>query len=132
MTKKCNILVKMSSIPRMVKDYLADDDILFSWTEGFVAVDSTDKMVEPYGYALPVELFYIPQKVLKELDDPELALLLMKAKIEREVMLLTNDASVALENSDYIIQQKYAEKLVLSTYTKLNVLFGLDEDYTDD
>lgn len=122
MEKHCNILVKASGIPEALRRFLSPEDVLFTWTEAYVAVDDENDDVPLYSYELEIELIRIHKKVLQVLDDQELSLLLFKAKIERDAEVLFGNLELAIQNSDYVVQNRYSRQLIDRVLDKLNLL----------
>lgn len=128
MVKHCRILTKCSAVPKQLQQFLRPSDVLFSWTEAFIVCDDEDFLDTPYQYELPIELIRIDKRVLQDLDDPELAVLFFRAKIEREAQIICGDEDIAIQNADMILLKRYPKVLLESIDQKLQAIFGGEED----
>lgn len=119
----CRILTKITYIPDRLKAFLRDSDILFAWTEAWVVVDDESELLYPYEYELDDEIIRLDKRALQLFDDTELAYLLFQAKMERESYLICKDVDLALQNADFISQQRYPKSLLSSVQQKIAELY---------
>lgn len=124
MSNHCNILIKKTSIPPGLEEFLRPGDVLFEHADIFVVVDDENQLDYPYEYEIPIEIVRLDKDVLKELNDTELAIVLFRAKIEREAYLICGDIELAIQNADYILEQRYPTSALNSTAEKLSKIYS--------
>lgn len=118
----CRILVKKTTIPKYLLHYVDDDDLVFEHTDFFILVND-DPLELPYVFEVEKPIVRLDKRVLRDLSDEELSVLLFRAKIEQDVLVAGHSLEIAIENADHILVQRYAVETLDALDAKLGTIF---------
>lgn len=126
--KHCNVLTKLRHVPEIFTPFLRDGDILFRAHGIFVVVDNDSFDEEPYEVFNEIEMVRLDKRILQEFNDPELAVIIFRARIERDLYQITQDRDVITETADDILLKRYPTSLLDSIDEKLSKIYNQVND----
>lgn len=120
----CKILTKIRRIPVIFEKYLRDSDILFRAQGLYVLVDNDNDLDKPYDFIDGLDAIRLDKRVLKELTDAELSVILHQAKIEKELTLIFYNEKSLLDELDFVISSRYDYNLLQVINLKIEKIFN--------
>lgn len=123
--KKCNILILVQDIPPAIKKWLREGEVLFKWPQSLISVNMNEELPEPYVIETDVPLIRLDKRLLRDLDDPELDMILNYAKWERDLQAMgySDKEMIDAVLSD-LLPKKYGKKSLNSLMSKVAELYG--------
>lgn len=120
----CRILNKIRNIPFVFDKFLRNGDLLFRAHGIFVLIDNENNLDKPYEVYYEEDIIRLDKRVLKELNDGELSVIIFRAKIEKELYLILSKKDEISDEADYLLTQRYPEELLNTIDEKLNKIYN--------
>lgn len=121
----CRILKKVSNIPKDVTQYLSEDDIVFSWANRFLILVSDSKPSEVPVNCLADNIIRLDKRVLRDLNDQELAIVFRRCEIEEEIKGFLKNQDLIEEAVDDVIGKLYTRETLDLLNQKLIKIYEL-------
>lgn len=111
-------------VPKQVQPWLTKGEVLFKWPQALIAVNMEQELNDPYIIEKDVPIIRLDKKLLRDLDDPELDMILNYAKWERDLTVMGHNKEMIDAILADLLPKRYGQKSLDRLMSKVAELYG--------